>query len=511
MLQKNLEKNFGCEKMAEIKKFQEDCYVSNMDLFVRHRNYVQGIEQVVDLNHAALTRPYEEVFTAVHTKDPRQVTALEARVKAARIVNLPDPTRVLFGRNTTEVLNFAYWISGVEGHHAVTSTVENGSVLRLFIENRDHGNTDGEDGWSTFPDQCIAEGYTGFNSQSQKTVEVTVVDYLRDRNLDAIVDAVQEDTKLVLVSHVVRNDGQVTDIMDLARAVKAKNSDCYLVIDGAQALGNIDEVDFDKLEEAGVDFYAATPHKTMGSYPIGLLYMSERAAKKVDRLKVRSDLEQVIMTGMIDPVYGVTPNVDVAFSPARYLSLVTAVETLEDKGLLGDNDFSGKVEEQEQLKQYFLEQAAKRSWESVEVNDKQYSSAITAGRFSGVDNQNLVHALQNQNIFVSYTAETDSVRVSFDAMHNSTSDVDVFFDAVSEYQVAQERITSSENVVPLNFWKRNYQTVAAVAVAAMALVAVCPSSYEQVEVVDSVDSNSAYCDYADYAFRVQGDWEERCM
>mgnify|MGYP000421613426 FL=1 len=271
------------------------------------------------------------------------------------------------------------------------------------------------------------------------------------------------------------------------------------------------DIDFDKLEEAGVDFYAATPHKTMGSYPIGLLYMSERAAKKVDRLKVRSDLEQVIMPGMIDPVYGVTPNVDVAFSPARYLSLVTAVETLEDKGLLGDNDFSGKVEEQEQLKQYFLEQAAKRSWESVEVNDKQYSSAITAGRFSGVDNQNLVHALQNQNIFVSYTAETDSVRVSFDAMHNSTSDVDVFFDAVSEYQVAQERITSSENVVPLNFWKRNYQTVAAVAVAAMALVAVCPSSYEQVEVVDSVDSNSAYCDYADYAFRVQGDWEERCM
>ena len=405
------------------KKFSEDCYVVNKALFVRYRNHRTEPGEVIDFNHASLARPYKEVFDAVSKK--RKSFSSEARVAAASMVSLNDPSRVLFGRNTTEALSFSYWIANVEGGNVIVTDAENESVIRIFREHRDHGNTNKRDGWSTHSDDIISEDYEGFNERKKTAIPLKTVQFLGHYNIEPIIREVDDETRLVVVSQVVRNDGRIIDVKKLAEEVKKKNKEVYVAVDGAQALGNLPKINFNELEKAGVDFYAATPHKTMGSYPLGILYISERAKRNIRRLSGRKPIEQVMMEGMIPGEYRIAPNVEAGLNQMRYTSLVTAVRKLRKGEYLRGNDFSGKAGHVKTLKDYFIERLRREDAEIISEG-KEYSPAILSFRLRGRDNSEIVYELQKKGVFCSYISETDNIRVSFD-ITNTKNDIDEYF------------------------------------------------------------------------------------
>ncbi|MBC7240268.1 MAG: aminotransferase class V-fold PLP-dependent enzyme, partial [Chloroflexi bacterium] len=53
-----------------------------------------------------------------------------AREAVARLVNMPDPLRVIFSANVTEALNLALRGLLRPGHHVVTSSIEHNAVMR---------------------------------------------------------------------------------------------------------------------------------------------------------------------------------------------------------------------------------------------------------------------------------------------------------------------------------------------------------------------------------------------
>jgi len=85
-----------------------------------------------------------------------------------------------------------------------------------------------------------------------------------------IVDNIFPDTKLLLISHVCYNSGIALPIEEICQKVKTKNPATFVLVDGAQAVGQI-PVD---LETLGCDFYAGDGHKWLvGPDQTGFLYI----------------------------------------------------------------------------------------------------------------------------------------------------------------------------------------------------------------------------------------------
>jgi L-cysteine/cystine lyase len=89
-----------------------------------------------------------------------------------------------------------------------------------------------------------------------------------------IVHHLQPRTKLVVLSHVLWNTGQVLPLADINQAVKSVVPDSRILVDAAQSVGMLPL----HLPELGVDFYAFTGHKwCCGPEGVGGLYVSPEA------------------------------------------------------------------------------------------------------------------------------------------------------------------------------------------------------------------------------------------
>jgi L-cysteine/cystine lyase len=78
--------------------------------------------------------------------------------------------------------------------------------------------------------------------------------------LDAIAQHLREKTRLVIVSHILWNTGQVLPLAEIAAFCRSRADGkrrVRMLVDGAQAMGVLPL----KLAETGVDFYAFTGHK----------------------------------------------------------------------------------------------------------------------------------------------------------------------------------------------------------------------------------------------------------
>ncbi len=96
----------------------------------------------------------------------------------------------------------------------------------------------------------------------------------RNKNeiVSEIVHSVCDETRLLLVSHVCYNSGVVLPIRDICAEVKKKNPKVRVLVDGAQAVGQIPV----SVDELGCDFYAGDAHKWLvGPDQTGFLYVRE--------------------------------------------------------------------------------------------------------------------------------------------------------------------------------------------------------------------------------------------
>lgn len=99
--------------------------------------------------------------------------------------------------------------------------------------------------------------------------------------LDAVARGLRARTRLVVLSHVLWNTGQVlplADIAGLCRSHAQTNRRLRMLVDGAQAFGVLPL----KMEEPGADFYAFTGHKWLcGPEGVGGLYVRPEALEDV--------------------------------------------------------------------------------------------------------------------------------------------------------------------------------------------------------------------------------------
>ncbi len=160
----------------------------------------------------------------------------ECREVAAKLLGVPDCSRIIFTKNTTESLNIVIKGCLKPGDHAVCTSMEHNSVFRPL-------------------DKMTKNGVKFDIVQGCETGVVSAED---------ISKAIKPDTKLVIVNHMSNVCGTIQDIKSISRVVHSKGA--LLMVDCAQSGGVIN------IDMSSVDFAAFAGHKGLyGPMGTGML------------------------------------------------------------------------------------------------------------------------------------------------------------------------------------------------------------------------------------------------
>ncbi|HEY9849930.1 MAG TPA: aminotransferase class V-fold PLP-dependent enzyme [Leptolyngbyaceae cyanobacterium] len=113
-------------------------------------------------------------------------------------------------------------------------------------------------------------------------VEVDICNLMPTLNegdpIDAIARSLRSNTKLVVLSHILWNTGQVLPLAEITKVCQQNSSSTKILVDAAQSVGMMPL----NLAELGVDFYAFTGHKWWcGPEGLGGLYVRSEALESL--------------------------------------------------------------------------------------------------------------------------------------------------------------------------------------------------------------------------------------
>jgi cysteine desulfurase/selenocysteine lyase len=162
----------------------------------------------------------------------------EARERITKLLNAPDPLRVVFGANVTEALNLALRGYLRPGDHVVTSSMEHNSVMR--------------------PLRALAGG------QGDEAIDLTVVPCSPEGFLEAadLEAAMRPETQMIVLNHASNVCGSLLPVREAGSL--ARRHGCLLLVDAAQTAGAF-PID---MEADQIDLFAFTGHKALGG-PMG--------------------------------------------------------------------------------------------------------------------------------------------------------------------------------------------------------------------------------------------------
>jgi len=167
---------------------------------------------------------------------------LETRCRLAKLLDVPDPSRIVFSANSTEAINLALKGYLQQGDHVVTTVLEHNAVLRpLHVLERTRG------------------------------ISVTYVDCDDQGRLDpeAFRKAMRKETRLVACVHGSNVLGTVAPIEAIATI--AHEAGAQLLVDGSQTAGTMPL----SMRTLGADLFAFTGHKgLLGAPGTGGLYVA---------------------------------------------------------------------------------------------------------------------------------------------------------------------------------------------------------------------------------------------
>jgi cysteine desulfurase len=321
----------------------------------------------VYLDNSATTKPREEVVkimmeplttnygnpSSLHQKGIEAEKLLkEARRKIAKVIRANEK-EIVFTSGGTESNNLA--IKGTVdtlkryGNHLITTKVEHSSVLHPFQDLE-------EEGW-----------------------EVTYLDVDENGVLDIeqLKEEISEETILVSIMYVNNEVGVIQPIIEAEKIVKEyKDSNLYFHVDAVQALDKI-EIDLSNLD---IDLLSMSGHKIHGPKGSGALYVAKNTRLK--SLLTGGGQENGYRAG--------TENVSgfVGFGEAARVTTTNIEE---------------KLSQIYDLKQRLAE-GITSSLDGAEINGPELEKGaphILNISFRGLKGEVLLHALEEENIYVS--------------------------------------------------------------------------------------------------------------
>ncbi|MGH3385871.1 MAG: cysteine desulfurase [Nocardioidaceae bacterium] len=278
-------------------------------VYLDSANTSQKPRQVLDALHDHYTLHNSNVGRAVHQLGEESTEAYEqARVKVAAFVGAPDPSEVVFTKNSSEALNLvANVLAWVRGPLAV------GPGDEVVITEMEHHS-------NIVPWQLLCER-TGarlrwFGLTDDGRLDLSDIDTL-----------ITEQTKVVSLAWVSNMLGTVNPVADIVR--RAHDVGAVVVVDASQAVPQL-PVD---LAALGADFVAFTGHKMVGPTGVGVLWGRRELLDELPPfLGGGSMIETVVMEGS---TWAAPPAKYEAGTPpiAQAIGLGAAVDYLDALGM----------------------------------------------------------------------------------------------------------------------------------------------------------------------------------
>ena len=238
-------------------------------------------------------------------------------------------------------------------------------------------------------------------------VEVSICSIMDTLNsgdpVEVIRDSLTENTRLVVLSHLLWNTGQVLPLKEIARAChdySARNT-VRVLVDAAQSVGSL-ELNLPELE---IDYYAFTGHKWLcGPAGVGGLYISKEAFADLNPTFI--GWRGVEMDDRGNPVAwkqdGTKFEVATSAYP-EYEGLRSAIALHQEWG-----DKSDRYQRICQLSKYL--------WSELQIEgisclkDTPPEAGLVSFQVAGVEHKQLVNNLERQGFLLRTIADPDCIR-----------------------------------------------------------------------------------------------------
>lgn len=236
--------------------------------------------------------------------------------------------------------------------------------------------------------------------------------------LEALKEALCEDTILVSVMYVNNEVGSVQPIQEAAGIVKAYNKKILFHVDAVQGFGKY-RIYPKKLK---VDMCSISGHKIHGPKGIGALYIDEHV--KIKPIVFGGEQQKNIRSG--------TENVP------GIAGLSLAAKMIYD-------NLDEKVERMRGLKQHFIEGVAKIENTTIHgLYDETSAPHIISVGFAGIRSEVLLHALEEKGIYVSSGSACSSNHPQVSGVLKGIGASQEFLDATLRFSMSE--FTTQEEI-----------------------------------------------------------------
>lgn len=314
----------------------------------------------VYMDNSATTKPYDEVIDAMvdtmknYYGNPSSAHILgvrgerklnEAREIIAKSLNC-SKDEIVFTSGGSESNNFLVRGFASPGVHMITSRIEHPSILNTFNELEKQGVK-----------------VTYLNTDNKGRV-----------NLEELANAINKDTVLVSIMHVNNEIGIIQDIDTIGRIIKEKSSRAKFHVDAVQSYGKL-KID---VRKSNIDLLSISGHKIHGPKGVGVAYI--RKGLNPNPLIFGGGQERKLRSG--------TEN----------LPAIVGLGVAADKKYRTIDENFNKVKE---VKDYFIKKL--KEFDGIKINSdgEEFLPYILSVSFVGYKGEVLLHALEDEGIYVS--------------------------------------------------------------------------------------------------------------